>query len=239
MSSRKYILEISVLIILALLLYGCVREEEASYLPIKDTAVYDITEQIQMDCNSEFEKLLAEKGFQTGTLPGLVEFCIDKADIFDSPEEAGIADLHGTCQEELKPSTDCKFLLLECTLKNVSAYKVLEDGSQQKHTSFYANSFEIATKEGDIFLSESGNSSGSGVAPRHRALGGDYYFDKCLPENIGTRNYYKITLDQGESITYRLGLYVDKALLDTEFYYHYCNPSGGDVGQAPYFIKIN
>ena len=106
MSSRKYILEISVLIILALLLYGCVREEEASYLPIKDTAVYDITEQIQMDCNSEFEKLLAEKGFQTGTLPGLVEFCIDKADIFDSPEEAGIADLHGTCQEELKPSTD-------------------------------------------------------------------------------------------------------------------------------------
>lgn len=35
MSSRKYILEISVLIILALLLYGCVREEEASEEPVE------------------------------------------------------------------------------------------------------------------------------------------------------------------------------------------------------------
>ena len=115
----------------------------------------------------------------------------------------------------------------------------MENGNKQKYTSFSANHFEIATKEGDVFLSESGNSSGAARISRTRALGGDYYFDKCNPENIGTSNYYVISLDHGESITYHLGLYIDKTLLDEKLYYHYCNPGGGDVGQAPYFIQVN
>lgn len=239
MSNRKIISIIPSITILMLSLCGCNHKAETPYLTIEDTAVYNIGEPVQMDLNSEYEKLLMEKGFQTGTLPGTVEFSIDKVNIFDSPNEAGIIDLHGTCQDELKPSTDSKFLLLECTLKNVSAYTILENGNKQKYTSFSANHFEIATKEGDVFLSESGNSSGAARISRTRALGGDYYFDKCNPENIDTSNYYVISLDHGESITYHLGLYIDKTLLDEKLYYHYCNPGGGDVGQAPYFIQVN
>lgn len=155
----------------------------------KGSAVYNLGESFNLDSDSGMTSLV--KGSQ--------DIKIGNMQVFDSPQEAGIAteDLQSG-ENSLEGKEDMAFVCFDVEIKNKDASSIFK--YEDSETDMYFMPVNFVSKYPEKF-----QEPGAGIV----------YFDKAP---TGEKDYYKFTMEPNGEFTCKIGLFMDKDALKNGYY---------------------